>query len=138
MTYNEHTGERVVYRAKISLWNFTLPVILLLIYLAMPSGSAKGFIGLLAIIGFVVKAIEQFTTELYIGEKFIVAKYGLIRRETIELLNSKVEVIKVNQGIIGRILNFGDITIVGTGGTKNPIRFISSPVAFRNAWMNMQ
>lgn len=138
MTYNEHTGEKIVYEAHISWWNFTGPVFLLLVWLSMPSGnSIKAFVGILAFAGIIYKLIQHFTTELYIGEKFVVAKYGLIRRETIEILHSKVESIRVNQGILGRILGYGNVVIIGAGGSKNSIHFISKPVAFRNAWMNL-
>jgi uncharacterized membrane protein YdbT with pleckstrin-like domain len=46
--------------------------------------------------------------------------FWFIRRNSVELLINKVEGIQVNQGILGRILGFGSITISGTGGTKNP------------------
>jgi hypothetical protein len=37
----------------------------------------------------------------------------------------------VNQGILGRILGFGSITVSGTGGTKNPFHKIDAPFEFR-------
>jgi len=46
------------------------------------------------------------------------------------LLN-KVEGIQVNQGILGRILGFGSITVSGTGGTKDPFHKIDAPLEFR-------
>jgi hypothetical protein len=47
------------------------------------------------------------------------------------LLLPKVEAIQVDQGILGRIFNYGTITIVGTGGTKEPFRGIAKPLEFR-------
>jgi hypothetical protein len=47
------------------------------------------------------------------------------------VLLNKVEGIQVNQSILGRILEFGSITISGTGGTKNPFHKIDAPLEFR-------
>jgi hypothetical protein len=46
-------------------------------------------------------------------------------------LHSKVESFHVDQGIIGRIFNFGTVVINGTGGAKTPIPKISAPLIFR-------
>ena len=45
----------------------------------------------------------------------------------------KVESVDVNQSIIGRIMNYGDVTIMGVGEGKETISTIASPLAFRNA-----
>ncbi len=47
-------------------------------------------------------------------------KVGLIRRTSVEIVLNKIESIKVDQGITGRIFDYGSIAIVGTGGTHDP------------------
>ena len=47
----------------------------------------------------------------------------------------KVESIQVDQGIFGRLLDFGSITISGTGGDKSPVKNVSQPLEFRKAFM---
>ncbi len=42
-----------------------------------------------------------------------------------------MEGIQVNQGILGRILGFGSITVSGTGSTKDPFHKIDAPLEFR-------
>lgn len=71
------------------------------------------------------------TTELAITSKRIIAKFGFIRRNTIELNHAKIESLSVEQGIIQRIFNLGTITINGTGGNKTPMRYIAKPLDFR-------
>jgi uncharacterized membrane protein YdbT with pleckstrin-like domain len=44
----------------------------------------------------------------------------------------KVESVDVNQSILGRILNYGDVTILGVGEGKETIATIASPLAFRS------
>ena len=50
-----------------------------------------------------------------------------------ETLLQKIEAISVDQSISGRILNYGTITIVGTGGTREFFESIANPLAFRRA-----
>jgi uncharacterized membrane protein YdbT with pleckstrin-like domain len=58
-------------------------------------------------------------------------RVGFIHRNSLEVLLNKVEGIQVNQGILGRILGFGSITVSGTGGTKDPFHKIDAPLEFR-------
>jgi hypothetical protein len=44
----------------------------------------------------------------------------------------KVESVDVTQSIPGRMLNYGDVTILGVGEGKERIKTIASPLAFRN------
>jgi len=83
-----------------------------------------------------VALIKSITTELAITSTRIIVKTGLIRRNTTELLHSKVESLNVNQSITGRILGFGTVIINGTGGIKTPIRHVSKPLEFRKQAMN--
>ncbi|MGA9197580.1 MAG: PH domain-containing protein, partial [Pseudolabrys sp.] len=44
----------------------------------------------------------------------------------------KVESVDVDQSILGRMLNYGDITIRGTGVGIEPLSNIDAPLEFRN------
>ena len=68
-----------------------------------------------------------------VTNKRVIIKVGLISRRTAELNLNKVENIGVNQSILGRILNYGTITVVGTGGTHEQFRWVASPIEFRRA-----
>ncbi|MHC2290444.1 putative membrane protein YdbT with pleckstrin-like domain [Bradyrhizobium barranii subsp. barranii] len=45
----------------------------------------------------------------------------------------KVESVDVNQSILGRILNYGDVTIRGVGEGIEKITTVDSPLAFRSS-----
>jgi hypothetical protein len=47
----------------------------------------------------------------------------------------KVESLNVDQGIMGRILDYGTVGIRGTGATEETISNISSPLALRKQFM---
>ena len=83
-------------------------------------------------------AIRYFTTELAITNKRVIAKFGLISRSTIEINLQKIESIQVDQGILGRIFNFGSIVVSGAGNPQAPIPGISSPLEFRRSFIDTQ
>jgi uncharacterized membrane protein YdbT with pleckstrin-like domain len=73
----------------------------------------------------------MFTTEFAITNQRIIAKRGFIHRNTLEILLSKVESVSVYQNILGRLLDFGTVTVTGTGGTKESFKAIIAPVNVR-------
>jgi len=122
-------GEQVVYQGKVSIWSLAP---LLLLGLILLSFYGLGLLFLAA------AAIRYFTTELAITNKRVIAKFGLISRSTIEINLQKIESIQVNQGILGRIFNFGSVVVSGAGNPQAPIPGISSPLQFRRAFVDTQ
>jgi uncharacterized membrane protein YdbT with pleckstrin-like domain len=53
-------------------------------------------------------------------------------RRTIEMLLNKVESIEVSETTMGRLLGYGAIVVVGTGGSTEPFRKIAHPLTFRS------
>lgn len=104
--------------------------ILLVIGDAAPAGVFFFMIGALVLLRAFLYA---YSTELAITDKRVIAKFGLVRRQTVELLHSKVEGLTVDQGILGRVLDFGTVVVNGTGSGRTPIRGISQPLEFRKS-----
>jgi uncharacterized membrane protein YdbT with pleckstrin-like domain len=77
--------------------------------------------------------IERATTELAVTNRRVIHKSGLIRRHTVEMSRPQVESVDVDQSMLGRMLNFGDITVRGTGTTFEPFRCVADPLRFRSA-----
>jgi uncharacterized membrane protein YdbT with pleckstrin-like domain len=135
-------GETVIYRAHLHPIIFALPAFLaivgvLLVAVALTSTTlvALAVAGVLVVVAAVIVALPRYirlkSSEFAITEKRVLVKTGVVRRHTLELLLSKVETIGVEQGVLGRMLNYGTITVVGTGGTKEPFTGISHPLEFR-------
>ena len=106
-------GEQIVYRAAISHWKFFLSYLI------------GGLVMILSAI------IRRQTTELVLTSRRIITKRGLVSRDTVEMNLSKVESLHVNQGLMGRLLNYGDVTVVGTGASLEPLRGIARPLELR-------
>lgn len=77
--------------------------------------------------------IRQMTTEIFVTTKRIIFKRGWISRNTIELNLNRVEGLDVNQSILGRISNFGTVTVRGTGIGSELMRDVKDPIGLRNA-----
>ena len=75
---------------------------------------------------------ERWTTEIAITDRRIILKRGFIRRDTAEMHMEKVESVDVSQSLIGRMLDYGDVTVRGTGAGLETLRQIDSPLDFRN------
>lgn len=62
----------------------------------------------------------------------VVIKTGIASRRTIEMLLNKVETIEVSEPGMGRVLGYGSITMVGTGGTSEAFHKMAHPLEFRS------
>jgi uncharacterized membrane protein YdbT with pleckstrin-like domain len=91
----------------------------------------SGFLFLYSILLGLQAVIVMFTTEFAVTNRRVVAKTGFIRRHTLEMLLPKIESVSVNQNVLGRLLNFGTVTVTGTGGTKESFRAIVEPIDVR-------
>ena len=142
---NLMSGEQVVYQAKIHWFIFVPGLVLFFVGIFLCGVDKEGGVGpvmgtiavLLAIFSLIKALITKISTELVITSKRVIAKVGLIRRNTVELNHSKVESFNVNQSIFGRLFGFGTLIINGTGGGKTPIPSIDSPLEFRRNAMEV-
>jgi uncharacterized membrane protein YdbT with pleckstrin-like domain len=138
------SGETLVYEAKIS-WVTFLPgllvllaaaaifVVVALVFGLMIWGSVAGVILLLLALWFLGAAwFLRWTTEIAITDRRIILKRGFIRRDTIEMSVEKVESVDVNQSLLGRLLDYGDVTVRGTGTGFAPLTNIDSPLTLRS------
>jgi uncharacterized membrane protein YdbT with pleckstrin-like domain len=121
--------EKVLYTGQVSLWSMA-PLIIL--------GIPMLFLLGLGLVLWVIAYLRYKTTELAFTNKRVIAKFGFISRQTIELNVSKVESVQVLQGMLGRLFNYGTLVISGAGAPQAPIPGISNPMAFRRAFMESQ
>ena len=137
-------GEQIVYRAAVSHWKFFLSYLsgVLFVLAGLGVGAAVGnqtnasmtMAAILMVCGIAIvltAVIRRRTTELVLTDRRIITKRGFVSRDTVEMNLSKVESVQVNQGLLGRILGYGDVTVVGTGASLEPLRGIASPLELR-------
>ena len=140
-------GEKVLYSTN-AHWIFYLPaiaawivaVILFVLSRMTVPDSAVGLVCLAASAVVAIVALywtgrawfHRWTTETDVTNLRVVHKTGFIKRRSFEMSLDKVESVDVNQSILGRILNYGDVTILGVGEGRETIATIASPLSFRN------
>ena len=75
-------------------------------------------------------------TEIAVTNRRVIYKRGFISRTTAEMHMDKIESVKIDQSILGRILDYGKVTVLGTGtGTESLGKIdepIATPLALRN------
>ena len=86
---------------------------------------------------FIVPALERWSDEFVITNKRIICKTGIISRRTVEMNLNKIESVNVDQGIMGRMLGYGTITLIGTGGTRESFPDIGNAVEFRKRFQEV-
>jgi len=123
------SGETIQYEAKVSIWSMMPLFIIGLILLPLYG---------LGLLFWIAAYLRYISTELAITNKKIIAKFGFIKRDTIELLLPKIESIQVNQSLFGRMLNYGSIIVSGAGNPQAPVPGISNPIDFRRKFMEIQ
>ena len=80
---------------------------------------------------FISPAVQRWSDEFVITNKRTICKIGLFSRKTFEMNLNKIESVNVDQSFMGRILGYGTITIIGTGGTREAFPDIADAVEFR-------
>ena len=140
-------GEKVLYSTN-AHWIFYLPAIAAWIAAAvllvgsratvtesivLLCLSASAVVALAALYWTFTAWFHRWTTETDVTNMRVVHKTGFIKRRTFEIALDKIESVDVNQSILGRILDYGDVTILGVGEGKETIATIGAPLSFRNA-----
>lgn len=134
---NMARGEEVVYRAHLHRIIYFWPVVLTLLSLALvlflPGEIVLvSFVGLaLALIAWIRSFIIANSMEFVITNRRITTRIGILNKNSQETLLEKVETVGVHQDLLGRILGYGTVTVVGTGGSHDEFTQISEPMKLR-------
>jgi uncharacterized membrane protein YdbT with pleckstrin-like domain len=139
-------GEKVLYSTN-AHWVFYLPaiaawIVAIALFVASRMAAADALALLALVSAAVVAAValywtvrawfHRWTTETDVTNMRVVHKTGFIQRRTFEMALDKVESVDVNQSIMGRLLNYGNVTIMGVGEGRETIKTIAAPLEFRS------
>jgi uncharacterized membrane protein YdbT with pleckstrin-like domain len=141
-------GEKVLYSTN-AHWMFYLPaigawiavaILLILSFVAAAIPAlmlvcwASAAVVAIAALFWTLRAwFHRWTTETDVTNMRVVHKTGFIKRRSFEMALDKIESVDVDQSILGRLLNYGDVTVNGVGEGRETIRTIAAPLAFRSA-----
>ena len=116
-------GPRRHWKGQSSIdWEFAGPIII-----------CCGFLFLIALLLLVDARIKYRSSDFVITNRRVILKTGWLRRKMGELFLSEIEGIQVDQSMMGRLLDFGTLTVAGTGGSKVQFKGIQAPMRLRDA-----
>ena len=87
---------------------------------------------LFSIVAIVGSYWKLSTTRIIVTPRRVIYRTGVIARRTIEMNKDKIESIDVAQSILGRLFDFGSVTVKGTGGGIEAIHHVAAPFALRD------
>ena len=90
-------------------------------------------LALVAVVLLIQRWFQCWVTEIAVTNRRVIYKKGLIQRETNEMNMDKVESVQIDQSILGRMLDYGNVTILGTGEGFETLRTIGKPIELRNS-----
>ena len=148
-------GERIIVRGRlhwIVYWHAILFFVLGVVVVAwekaggmdeMASFTAIAF-AVLFIVSFLYAWFIRWITEIAVTDRRIIYKRGFINRHTEEMNMDKVASVDVDQSILGRMLDYGTVHVIGTGSVQNStnsdvvrgiehLHRVASPLALRSA-----
>jgi uncharacterized membrane protein YdbT with pleckstrin-like domain len=148
-------GERIIRLGRlhwIAYWYAILFAVLAVVCALWASTRGMGIVMMFAAMAFGVLAVAAFgmawfrrwTTEIAITDRRIIYKEGFINRRTVEMNMDKVASVDVNQTILGRLLDYGSIRVMGIGGAQSSngsdrargielLDRVAAPLALRSA-----
>ena len=148
-------GETVILRARfhwlydVAAWGSVIvPGVILMIFLARAQQGPVPFavddpvtwatlllavIFIACFINSMVMIVRKWTTEVGVTSHRFVEKYGVITLRSNEIAVPNIEGVRVNQGVLGRVFNYGKVQIEGTGDDSVLTPTIADPVGFVRA-----
>ena len=94
---------------------------------------AAGIMFVLALLAFLQASFRRSITELAVTDHRVIYKRGFLRRHTVEMNMDKVETVNVDQSVLGRVLGYGTIHVLGTGQGIEGLSRMARPITVRNA-----
>ena len=140
MSYIQHVlqaGEEIRYQGSVH-WILYLPAIILCVVgaVSMAFGPPGWVIAAISISLAILLALRawfiRWMTEIVVTDRRVIYAHGFIQRHSVEVHMDKIESVDVDQGMLGRVFDYGDVTIRGTGTTMEPLHDVDRPIAFRN------
>lgn len=77
--------------------------------------------------------LRRASTWYVVTDRRVFALGGLLGRASNDTMLDKLEAVQVEEGAFGRMLGYGTVTVVGSGGTREQFSPVPDPQAFRRA-----
>lgn len=130
--------EKEIFKGKISKKIFIIPGIFATLFFIeaiifiYAGGIGPGIIPLILSVLIITPALIKYScTSLILLDKKIIGKTGFLSKETLDAPLDKINDVYLNQGIFGRLFNYGKINI-STSSNSFYFKGIDTPELFKN------
>ena len=125
--------EKILVTAKLHWLCYIVPMTLIIFGLF----TTRFGIGFVLLIAGIYGYLKNKTTEMVVTNKRVIAKYGIIGRDTTEIRTAKVESVRLKQSVFGRIFGYGDIVFTGTGNAITVFEKVLNPLHTKSQCENV-
>ena len=130
-------GERVVYRPRLHsaiYWRSASLAAVGILLLVFPTEGTLFHLQIAACLLLVLFAVLGSVSanggrQYALTNKRIIAKKGIVERNSLELMLRKCEGVQIKQTMLGRIFNYGTVYVT-TGEATNSFEYIQDPIVF--------
>ncbi|MGN7438297.1 MAG: PH domain-containing protein [Alcanivorax sp.] len=136
------SGEEVILRAELHwaiYWKAIAVIVLSLLLLIMLPMAAplSGLIGFVGVLMLIVAILTQHFLLLAVTNKRVLARYGLLQMDVVDIRLSKVESIDLERMLPGHLLGYASVVVMGTGQRMIRVQYIANAEAFRRYYNEM-
>lgn len=133
-------GEEVILRARLHgalYWRSVAVLIFALImfvFFIQPIGVMLAVVGVFM---FIVDILTKHFILLAVTNKRILARYGLLQMDVVDIRLSKIESIDLERMLPGHLFGYASVVVMGTGTRMIRVPFIRNAEAFRRYYNEM-
>lgn len=133
------TGEEVILRAKLHgaiYWKSVAVLVfaVIMFFIAAPLGILLGVVGAMMLC---VSILTQHYLLLAVTNKRVLARYGLLQMDVVDIRLSKIESIDLERMLPGHIFGYASVVVMGTGNRLIRVPYIGNAEFFRRYYNEM-
>lgn len=125
-------NEQIIYKGKIHWYIYLRGIFFIVLSLCVGATSyaLTGFLFLIGCISLILAIMVVSSSEFAVTNRRVILKTGVLKRNFVELQLNKSDGLRIEQGIMGRMFNFGSVKITSTGVTES-YAFLANPFEFK-------
>lgn len=132
-------GEEVILRAQVHralYWRSVaiLIIALLLLFYIKPLAIIAGIVGAVMLC---ISILTQHYLLLVVTNKRVLARYGLLQMDVVDIRLSKIESIDLERMLLGHIFGYANVVVAGTGMRIIRVPYIANSEVFRRFYNEM-
>lgn len=107
-------------------------ILALILIINIPTFNLGVFVAFVAFIMFCFATLYKHFLLLVLTNRRVFLRHGILRVDTIQIRHSRIESVETERTIMGQILGYASVVIMGTGSRNTAIPYIADALAFRN------